>query len=127
MKKEFRRLPCKLTPDELRARGKSLAVQVEDYKRVEVEKTASAQSFAAALKLARARIDDLARVVDSCEERRDVECIFERDEKRWEIVWRRADTWDEVERRPMTETERQMPLRGLDDDAAENDAEPKPH
>lgn len=123
MKTEFRRLPVKLTPGELQARGKTLADEIESYKRTEGAKKASAEDFGGRLKNTRARIDDLSRVVASGEERRDVECHFVRFEESFEIAWVREDTGEQVERRPMTVDERQVPLRlvghGFKDDTDE--------
>lgn len=117
MKKEFRRLPCKLTPEEQRQRGKTLAERVEEYNREEQAGKAAAEVSRGKLKNLRRDIDALADVVDTGTERRDVECVIHRNEQHFEVAWYRTDTQECVERRPMTETERQQPLFDVDDDA----------
>lgn len=107
---EFRRLPVKLSAEEQRQRGKMLAERVEEYNREESAAKSAAEAGRAKLKVLRRDIDQLADVVDTATERRDVECALMRDERRFEIVWMRLDTHEEIERRPMTETERQQPL-----------------
>lgn len=107
---EFRKLNVKLTSEEQRQRGKTLAERVEEYNREEQEMKAAAELARAKLKNLRRDIDALADVVDTGTERREIECALMRDDRRLEIVWMRLDTHEEVERRPMTETERQQPL-----------------
>lgn len=107
---EFRRLPVKLSPEEQRQRGKTLAERVEEYNREEQAMKAAAELARGKLKNLRRDIDALADVVDTGNERRDIECALMRDDRRFEIVWYRTDTGEEIERRPMTETERQQPL-----------------
>jgi hypothetical protein len=107
---EFRRLPVKLSDEEQRQRGKTMAERVEEYNREEADAKAASTVAKARLKNLRRDIDQLADVVTTCTERRDVECAMMRDDRRSEIVWMRLDTHEEIERRPMTETERQQPL-----------------
>lgn len=114
-KVEFRRLPCTLTAEEQRARGKTLAERVEEYNRQEADAKAAAASNTVKLKALRADISGLAEVVESGVERRDIEVAMQRDERNFSIVWYRADSGEEVERRPMTETERQQPLFNTSD------------
>ena len=107
---EFRKLSVRLTSEEQRQRGKTLAERIEEYNREEQGIKAAAEAGRAKLKNLRRDIDALADVVDTGTERRDIECALMRDDRRFEIVWYRTDTGEEIERRPMTETERQQPL-----------------
>jgi hypothetical protein len=109
-KKEVRALPCKLTDEELLARGDSIASIVQDIAAEKERQKSQKAEMKARLEELEARKARLASVVKRREEDRDIPCEiwFLYDELMVET--RRTDSDLVVDRRRMTNDEMQMSL-----------------
>ena len=108
VKKTSAKLTCQLTEKELRERGGELASVVHLIKSTEAEKKKIMDDFKAKLSEFESRELNLSNVVKSCEELRDVAIEIEyrwKDNRKW---FRRMDTGDVYDKRPIEEHERQF-------------------
>ena len=98
-------LPCKLTEEELLAKGKTLSELCEEIAKVEDEKAASSKHFNGIIGDLKTRRAELARQVRSGLESRPVDCADEviRDDKT--VVTLRLDTNEKIRSRPAREDE----------------------
>lgn len=110
-----RRLSVTLSPEELRLRGKQLALKVEEYGRREALNKAAAKENTDALKTLRGSMDELALAVETGRETREVTGGWVRRAPTRGIdtptmVWVRDDTGEVVDERPATMDDRQEGL-----------------
>ena len=102
---ETRRLPVKLTELEIRERGEELAKTIGEITALETSKKQSADSFKGQISTKEIRRDELAGVVTTRTEYREVEV---REEKSYSDgiarIYRR-DTGEEVETRTLSKSE----------------------
>lgn len=110
VQKEIRRLPVVLTEEERADRSMRLAQTINDRN----DREAEAKRVA---KVAKNDVDDLklrerelAEIVTSGTEDREIECHWARDDARSSMMLIRMDTGEKVDSRAMTDRERQ---RGL--------------
>lgn len=113
---EIRNLPVKLTESETLMRGEELARTVEQYKAEEAAEKDRAKKAKEGLLALRTRMETLSRVVDTRVEHRDIPCGWAFRHADLTAVLHRRDTGEIVETRPMTMTERQERLPGLEDE-----------
>lgn len=100
-------LPHTLTPDEIEDRAREIAGLHQEMARVDAERKAAAGVFRVKLKELDARMTELAVVLESGVEHRDVEVFVERDQIEKLLRIRRADTGEIVESRAMSEEDLQ--------------------
>lgn len=105
-----RSLPVRMTDVELGRKGQELADAEIRLARLEEKKRESAADFRHAVAKVKEEIAELASVVESGEERREVEVYEQADEISEMVILRREDTGEEVERRPMTMEDRQATI-----------------
>lgn len=109
-KTEYRSVQVNLTEAERSERGKALAREVDSYTEVESTMKLEAAKYREELKAKRAKIDLLARVVDTGRETREVPCHWRAQHARGIAILVRADTSETVDTRPLTAEERQADL-----------------
>lgn len=109
-KKEYRKLECVLTDEEVRTKGERIAVlnamirtKTEDLK--DYNKNEKAE-----IKLFDKEFDELCRAIGFGKEWREVECLKQRDETNKKIIFIRSDTGEKVSERDMTNKEMQGSL-----------------
>lgn len=100
-------LPHTLTPDEIEDRAREIAGLHQEMARVDAERKAAAGVFRVKLKELDARMTELAVVLESGVEHRDVEVFVERDRAEKLLRIRRTDTGEVVESRAMGEEDLQ--------------------
>jgi hypothetical protein len=113
---ETRELACKLNDTELLQRGDAMAdaeLQIEQLKLKRGE-------LGDKLKAQRALRRKFAGVIDSGEERRDVRCVWQRDDAKNCFRLVRQDTLAEIDTRAMTAADRQEDM-GFDGDDSDDD------
>jgi hypothetical protein len=103
-------LPCQLTEVERRDRGILLAKTVQDIALAEERHANVKAQLKAELQGLQAQESKLAGAVARGEESRDVRVSIVYDFADLSVSERRDDTGEELSRRAMTDTERQMPL-----------------
>lgn len=114
--KETRSLAVVLTEEELRAKGLQLANKVTELDTTKQD----LQDYQAGMKKVIKSIEDsissLTMVVKSGKEYRDVECVDRHNAKLMTVETYRTDTWEMVETRQMSHSERQLqmfpPMKG---------------
>ncbi len=106
----IKRIEVDITEDEARQRGEELARIVKDIERVEAEKKASNADLKKRIDALDARKAELAEVIRTGREDREVEVFNARNESRCLIETCRADDGEIIESRPMTATERQLKM-----------------
>lgn len=105
-----RRLPVKLTFEEVRLRGKRMATLESEVEALEDEKKAITGDFKSKIDGRRAEILALTRQINEEQEYRQVEVVERKDWDELVIDTVRTDTGDILESRPMTPSERQRPI-----------------
>jgi hypothetical protein len=109
-RKQLEFLPVKLTQAELITKGKELAEETQKLEQTEEEKKLAMDSFKERIQSHQHRIKNLAHLVDTGEEKREVE-VFERKcyaERIMETF--RKDTGECIRTRPLNEDEYQENL-----------------
>lgn len=105
-----RKLPVKLTKEEIRLKGKRLATLEAEVETLEDEKKAKADDFKSKINARRTEILGLTREINEEREYRQVEVAEQKDYDLMEVQIVRKDTLEVVEARPMTPQERNRPL-----------------
>lgn len=100
-----RSLKCILTPEELKTAGSVMAAAVTEKNQAEDDLKSVSSQFKAKIATAEAMISLNASRIQNGYEFRSVDCIIR--EEGAEIVTIREDTFEVVERRTMTPSERQ--------------------
>lgn len=108
-----RDLPCQLSPEELQARGDSMAVAELQITKIKDER----RTLNRAIRELAERRAELANVIESKTEPRSVSCTWHRDNEALTWILARNDTGEVVEQRPQTAHERQGKL--FDEDAGD--------
>lgn len=103
-------LPVQLKEDEIKVKGEELAKAVDEHRKLEDEKKASAADFTKRLKASTANIIEVAKIVETGKEMREVPVRKDFDAKLNLCRIFRTDTDELVEARPMTEEEYQTEL-----------------
>lgn len=104
------KLACKLTQEELVARGAELAEVLDDIKNEESSQVGLKKQMASTLASLEAKRDDLSSRVSRREEHRDVEVQETLDYKAGKFYRTRMDTGLVIFERPLTNDERQASL-----------------
>jgi len=107
---EYRSMQVEITETERSERGKALAREVDSYAEVESTMKLEAAKYREELKAKRAKIDLLAKVVDTGRETREVPCHWRVRQTRGIAELVRADTGETVDTRPLSSEERQAEL-----------------
>jgi len=105
-----RRLPVKLNREEVRLKGKRLAILEAEIESLEGEKKAVVDDFKSKIEGRKAEIQSLSRQVNEEQEYRQVEVVERKDWDELTVDTVRTDTGDIIESRPMTTSERQRPI-----------------
>lgn len=108
--KETRNLPVELTDEEFIAKSKELSKKNKELETTEEEKKKTAADFSARIKTIEGEIKQLAQIVNTSTEYREVEIYERKDYERSVVNCYRRDTGEYVESRPMTRQERQKEL-----------------
>jgi hypothetical protein len=118
---ENRRLMCKLTPEEQRARG----VELADTQHEITQATEEKRQVGERIKEAQAKIDRLTQTVKHCQEEREVTCLLTPDYDADTMTFTRTDNGEIVYVRQLSYNERQPELPGTEvpEDAGEQDNE----
>lgn len=111
---EVRTVSVDLTPEEVRERSLELSQKVGEARRLKADKTASAANFKQRDTELAKRIDALSDAVQSCKEKRGLECTWHRNDVALRMELVRPDTKEVIESRPMTQGERQPNLIPMD-------------
>ena len=106
----FRRLPCKLTALEIKERGSRLAALTLKIEKVESEKSESSKEFGREIKRLSEEATEVSTQIDSGTEFREVKIDVTHDYDNLEVLMTRGDTGEVIERRPMTDTEKNTEL-----------------
>lgn len=101
-----RDLPCQLSPEELQARGDSMAVAELQITKIKDERL----TLNRAIRELAERRAELASIIESKTEPRAVSCTWHRDNEALTWILARNDTGEVVEQRPQTAHERQGKL-----------------
>jgi hypothetical protein len=107
---ETRKLPVKLTEDEITQRGRGMAKFESDRIKLMESKKAAAADFKAKIDLCGESLSKLSRAIETGEEDRDVECEWNKDFVRKVADLVRMDTGEVVETRPLDADELQEKL-----------------
>ena len=99
-------LKCKLTTEEITARGEELAALLGDRNKVELEKKAAADRFKQQLSELASRSEEIATEIREKAEWRDVKITAERLDDKMAVI--RMDTGEVIWQRPLTNDERQV-------------------
>lgn len=105
-----RKLPVKLSDDELRARSDDLAKAEIDRVNLETRKSADSSNYNRQIKESKLKIAELSQAISSRQEHRDVEIEERRNDETYMIELWRLDTQEKIEQRAMTTQERQINL-----------------
>lgn len=116
---ESRMLQCKLMPDEQIESGKKLAQLIDSYRTVENEMKSNAALYKAKLKGIESQIEMRTIEVNDGVVERSVPVKIYFDFPVGEAYTIRQDTKEEIERRPITDEERQGNLADLEDKKAD--------
>jgi hypothetical protein len=103
---ETRRLLCELTDLEVMEKGIMLKDCLKQLTEFEVEKA----RITAHMKPVKSQIEDLVPIIDTRKEMREVECDWRYDWPKSVKILYRTDTFEEVDRKPITDAERQIQL-----------------
>ncbi len=105
-------LPCALTDTEKMEFGRNQARAHKELLSVELQKQQAAKDFGGQIKAIQREIGDLANIVDTGVEWREVECSRHMDYYLGRVKITRTDTGEVIENRPMThkEAQRRMDL-----------------
>lgn len=112
--KEVRMLPVKLTADEQRERGVSLATKLGEKLDLELSLKDHAEDEKTKIKAADKEAQRLLTIVRSGEEPREVECRWTADYETSQMICFRMDTGEQIDSRPMTLKERTRNLFPID-------------
>jgi hypothetical protein len=107
---ETRKLPVKLTEDEITQRGRGMAKFESDRSALEESKKATADEFKAKINLCSESMGRLSRSINTGHEDRDVECEWIKNFARKVADLVRNDTGEVVETRPLDADELQEKL-----------------
>lgn len=117
-----RKLPVKLTNDEVRMKGKRMAVLQGEIQQLGEEKKEIVSDFTSKINGRTTEILKLTREINEGAEYRQVEIVERKDWIEREVQVIRQDTGEVVDARPMTPAELQRPIpfgsRADDDDIA---------
>jgi len=105
-----RKLPVKLTREEVHHRGKRLATIEAEISDIEFEKKEVNADFKSKLEGRKTEIARLTREINEEAEYRQVQIIEQKDWDTREVLTIRQDTGEVIEARPMTPEERQRPI-----------------
>ena len=108
---EIRRLPVKLTENELLIKGQELADLERQLSEVEDEKREVSKEFSGRIEGMKNRISETANTINSKQEIRDVEVAVSMDYKSLTVRVVRTDTGEIVSERLMSDKERQSTLK----------------
>lgn len=103
-------LPVPLTEEEKMEFGKLLAHEHSEQEKTEDELASVKLTFKSRAAAHEKRISHLAECLNTGREYRNVECERRYELRTREVAIIRLDTYEEVERRPMTATERQTQM-----------------
>lgn len=103
---ETRRLLCELNDHEVMEKGILLKDCLKQLTEFEIQKA----RISAAMKPVKSQIEDLVPIIDTRKEVREVECDWRYDWPKSIKILYRTDTMEEVERKPITDAERQIQL-----------------
>lgn len=109
-RKYEKNLECKLTEDEVLAKGRELALEQDELDEAERQKKRVTEDAKAAVEERRGRVRTLSRIVRDGSEDRRVGCEEYLDFANQRAYTVRMDTGEEVETRPLSEFERQRKL-----------------
>lgn len=104
-----RKLPVKLTNEEVRLRGKRLAALQAEIASLETKKKAAADDFKSQIGERETEMSRLTREINEERELRDVQVTEEKNWELGEVHLIRLDTGEVVEIRPMTPQELKRP------------------
>lgn len=107
-KREYRRLPVNLKPEEISERGRRHGTMQQEYIRIEEEKKEALKDFTNQLKSLRAEIDAISEITATGVEFQSVECDAVYDRRAGKVIIYRRDTGVEVDRRNMGPAEMQL-------------------
>lgn len=107
---ETRKLYCKLSEDERNERARQAVTLKEERDELEERAKVEHNAAKAKIKTLETQIDELATCAREGQERRDVDCLWRRDEEQLRMRLIRLDTGDEIDSRSMTDFERQLGL-----------------
>lgn len=105
--KTTKKLPVRLSDDEVIERGKQLVENIRKTGKAESEREAENKKRKAEIEALELITSKLVDIVEKGEEDRDVECELKKDFERGVVTVVRLDTGEVVETRPMTPDERQ--------------------
>lgn len=114
MSTEIRQLPVQLTEDELRQRAHTMADKTQQREQLEDEKKSQAAAASSRLKILDGELSLLASQIRQGTELRAVDCSAEPDYEAGVMVTTRDDIDEEIERRALTLSERQLEMAGTD-------------
>ena len=107
---QVRRLPVKLTDEEMIIKGQELAELESELTDLESLKRAASKSFAKQIEVKKGKIQRVSHAINTKQENREVECEEVRDEESLKVSIVRKDTGEVVSERLMTDEERQKVL-----------------
>ncbi len=110
---QVRRLPVKLTDEEMIIKGQELAELESELTDLESLKRAASKSFAKQIEVKKGKIQRVSHAINTKQENREVECEEVRDEESLKVSIVRKDTGEVVSERLMTDEERQKVLNFL--------------
>lgn len=105
-----KRLPVKLTDEELRLRGENLAAFEKQIGELEAEKKSSNDNFKSKIEACELEIERLVTQITERQELRDVQIEEIKDWDNQQVRTIRVDTQETVDVRPMTPNELSRPL-----------------
>jgi arsenate reductase-like glutaredoxin family protein len=101
-------LPCKLTEEEVKAKAVDLATTITDLEDLQDEFEKLKKTMSEQIKSKEKEYKRLAVIVRDKIENREVECYLRRVDDKLIMQVIRADTYEVVQTRPMTDGERQL-------------------
>ena len=104
-----RRLPVKLTDEEMIIKGQELAELENQLTDLEDQKRVTAKAFSKDIEANKGRIKRVSHAINTKQENRDVECEEVRDEEAMKVSVIRLDTGEIVSERLMTAEEEGRP------------------
>lgn len=102
-----RKLPVRLTDEELLERGGQLADAELSYRMIDEDRKRTVAGFKEQLDATELLMKTLSNVIRGKEELRDVECVWLPNNRNLTVSLVRIDNNDTIETRPMTDEERQ--------------------
>ena len=124
---QTRQLPCKLTPEELQARGKAAAEVAAQREHLDNQRKEAAAEYKAQIARKETELDHLFTQLRSGQEHRDVEVEIVKNYRTKSVKTTRTDTGDAIDTRAMTPAELQLtlpkPLPDVKDPAPKDEEE----